>query len=48
MAGELAWEVLTNERWPVGDYRVRVEVTDAGERLVTTQVGFELASSASP
>ena len=47
-AGELAWEVLTNERWPIGDYRVRVEVTDAGDRLVTTQVGFELASSESP
>jgi GWxTD domain-containing protein len=41
-AGELAWEVVTNERWPVGSYRVRVEVTDAGDRLVTTQVPFEL------
>jgi GWxTD domain-containing protein len=42
-AGELAWEVPTNERWPVGAYRVRIEVTDAGDRLVTTQVEFELA-----
>ena len=46
-AGELAWEVPTNERWPVGEYRVRIEVTDAGERFVTTQVGFRLAGSAS-
>ena len=43
-AGELAWEVPTNERWPVGDYRVRVEVTDAEDRLVTTNVEFELAA----
>ena len=44
-AGELAWEVPTNERWPVGKYRVRVDVTDAQDRLVTTQAEFELASS---
>jgi hypothetical protein len=43
-AGELAWEVPTNERWPVGRYRVRVDVTDAEDRLVTTQAEFELAT----
>jgi len=42
-AAELAWEVPTNERWPVGEYRVLVEVTDAEDRLVTTQVEFQLA-----
>ena len=42
-AGEVAWEVPTNESWPVGNYRVRVEVTDAEDRLVTTQVEFQLA-----
>ena len=42
-AAELAWEVPTNERWPVGKYRVRIDVTDAQDRLVTTQAEFELA-----
>jgi hypothetical protein len=46
-AGELAWEVPTNERWPVGHYRVSIEVADAGERLVATQVAFELIESLS-
>jgi len=46
-AGELAWELQTNQRWPVGEYRVRVEVVDAGEHLVTTLVSFTLTGAGS-
>jgi GWxTD domain-containing protein len=41
-AGELAWEVPTSERWPLGAYRVRVEVLDREQRRVTTRVDFAL------
>jgi len=36
------WEVPTSTLWPTGAYRVRLEVEDAGQRLVTTQVPFRL------
>ena len=41
-AGELAWEVPTTERWPTGEYRVQVEVVDAGQRNVSSLVTFTL------
>jgi GWxTD domain-containing protein len=41
-AGGLAWEVGTDERWPLGSYRVRVDVTDAAERLISTDAEFSL------
>jgi len=41
-AGELAWEVATTERWPMGQYRVRVEVVDSAERPVSTMAAFSL------
>lgn len=41
----VAWELLTTERWPLGEYRVRVEVMDAAERLVTTEAAFTLTAS---
>ena len=44
----VAWELPTSERWPLGEYRVRVEVTDAAGRLVTTEVPFRLAESPTP
>jgi GWxTD domain-containing protein len=46
-AAELAWELQTSARWPVGEYRVRVEVLDAGEHLVTAHVAFTLAGAGS-
>jgi hypothetical protein len=40
--GSQAWELPTSERWPPGDYRVRVEVSDAEGRLISTDVSFRL------
>ena len=39
------WELPTSARWPLGAYRVRVEVTDAEGRLITAQVPFSLETS---
>jgi GWxTD domain-containing protein len=44
----VAWELATTERWPLGDYRVRVVVKDAGEKAVATDVPFRLAASSTP
>ena len=33
-------EVQTNERWPLGDYRVTVQVTDADGKLVSAEAEF--------
>lgn len=44
----VAWELPTSERWPLGDYRVRVEVTDAAGKLVTTEVPVRLVESPTP
>jgi GWxTD domain-containing protein len=38
------WEVPTSTAWPSGAYRVRLDVEDAGQRLVATQVPFRLVS----
>jgi GWxTD domain-containing protein len=40
-----AWELPTSERWPLGDYRVRVDVMDADGKLISTDVPFELAEA---
>jgi GWxTD domain-containing protein len=40
------WELLTSEAWPLGDYRVRIDVEDSGERLVTLHLGFRLTDDA--
>lgn len=40
------WELATNERWPIGDYRVRIEVTDSSGHMVATQLPFSLQVSA--
>jgi hypothetical protein len=41
-AAGLAWEVETHPRWPLGRYRVHVDVFDAAGRLVSTHAGFTL------
>lgn len=38
------WEIPTSERWPLGEYRVRIEVLDADERLIIRLQEFELAA----
>ena len=43
-----AWELPTSERWPLGEYRVRVEVTDAEGKLISTDVPFELVAELAP
>ena len=40
-----AWELPTSARWPVGEYRVRIEVMDAEGRLITAQAPFTLQAS---
>ena len=44
----VAWELPTGDRWPLGEYRVRVEVGDAEGKLVTTELPFHLVASAAP
>lgn len=41
-----AWALPTSERWPLGDYRVRIEVYDADGKLVTKEVPFQLVDPA--
>ncbi|HXV76264.1 MAG TPA: GWxTD domain-containing protein [Candidatus Polarisedimenticolaceae bacterium] len=41
-AAGLAWEVQTGPRWPLGRYRVRVEVVDAAGRTARTEAEFAL------
>jgi GWxTD domain-containing protein len=40
-----AWALPTSEHWPLGQYRVRVEVSDADGKLISTDVPFELTAS---
>jgi len=42
------WEIPTNEHWPLGDYRVLVEILDADERLISRLHGFELSATHEP
>jgi GWxTD domain-containing protein len=42
------WEFPTAAGWPEGDYRVRIDVEDSGERLITTQLPFRLTAGAGP
>ena len=39
-----AWALPTSENWPLGQYRVRVEVSDADGKLISTNVPFELTA----
>ena len=39
-----AWALPTSEHWPLGEYRVRVEVSDADGKLISTNVPFELTA----
>jgi GWxTD domain-containing protein len=36
------WELPTGENWPLGEYRVHIEVQDSAGRLIATQVPFSL------
>lgn len=40
-----AWELPTSPRWPLGRYRIRIEVEDAAGRGVTVDAPFELVDS---
>ena len=39
-----AWALPTSEHWPLGQYRVHVEVSDADGKLISTNVPFELTA----
>ncbi|HKQ61786.1 MAG TPA: GWxTD domain-containing protein [Candidatus Polarisedimenticolaceae bacterium] len=41
-----AWELVTGPRWPLGDYRVRVEVVDRAGRRLSDSVPFRLLAAA--
>jgi hypothetical protein len=43
-----AWALPTSERWPLGRYRIRVDVLDAQGKLISTNVPFELTDRAEP
>jgi GWxTD domain-containing protein len=36
------WELPTSGAWPLGEYRVRIDVEDARQRLVSAQLAFQL------
>lgn len=42
------WALPTSEQWPSGEYRVRIDIRDEGDRLVSTEVPFSLGAPASP
>ncbi len=41
-----AWELPTNPRWPLGEYRVEIEVVDADGKQIARHVTFELEAGA--
>ena len=41
------WELPTSDRWPLGTYRIRVEVEDSEGQLIQTMIPFELGSAGS-
>jgi len=41
------WEFPTSSAWPEGDYRVRIDVVDAGEKLISLQRDFQLTDGVS-
>jgi len=43
-----AWELPTTDAWPLGEYRVKVEVVDAEDRLVAQELPFSLVESEEP
>ena len=47
-AEALAWELPTTESWPLGEYRVRIEVNDAEGRLISREVPFTLEPDPPP
>jgi hypothetical protein len=46
--GAQGWSLPTGDRWPAGDYRVRIEVTDAASGSATATVPFTLAPREQP
>lgn len=46
-AASQGWDLTTSERWPLGDYRIKIEASDSEGRKITTFVPFvlELPSS---
>ncbi len=42
--GAQGWSLPTGDRWPVGDYRVRIEVNDAAGGSATATVPFALVA----
>ena len=38
----IGWDLPTSPNWPLGDYRVRVDVEDNGKRLTSSQIPFRL------
>jgi len=43
-ATALGWELPTTRAWPLGEYRVRIEVRDADGRLLSRQAPFTLVA----
>ena len=41
------WELPTTPGWPVGDYRVKIAVTDRNDRSIETRLPFQLADTES-
>ena len=41
----VGWDLPTSPNWPLGDYRVRVDIEDEGGRLVSSQIPFELSDA---
>jgi GWxTD domain-containing protein len=47
-AGAVGWELPTSPRWPLGQYRVVVEATDAEGKLIGREVPFTLIEADPP
>jgi len=43
-----AWELPTSTEWPTGAYRVRIDVRDSEDRLISSQVPFTLEAAGDP
>ncbi len=43
-----AWERATTPSWPLGEYRIRIEVVDQAQRSIATRVPFELVATETP
>jgi GWxTD domain-containing protein len=47
-AAAQGWELATSDAWPLGEYRVRIDVEDTRQRLVSAQLGFHLTEPTPP